>query len=368
MRTLSSTSTLQPHVLINRARLQLCQGWDKRDPANIFNGLKMALENSEKSKIILAFRNIFHHQRGLIGRDTCVLLACSSAWPDQERVVKISWPSIHHDSEKTLMEVPNAKGEKMADERNRHWASNHLSDIVHSQDSSQQRRLVEALNKAEYADRKVFTYEEHLCRSLSERLFPITDPADVKDIGQVFFDIFRSHYWLYENAQILHRDMSLNNMMYRKRSKRNIRILGVLNDFDLSSVFPLQEAISLHRTGTPPYMAHELLGQSDVGHLYRHDIEAFYYVLLMLCCHYKIVCSLEGKVMKELSEDKKGLAFEKWYNRTTSWETLADAKFRLLADSEAISPSKSFSAFLRGSISFNICSPKGYMHAQCGPI
>ncbi|KAK0460330.1 hypothetical protein IW261DRAFT_1614675 [Armillaria novae-zelandiae] len=349
-----SSTVLPPHALIDRARLQLYQGWDQRDPKNILlNGLNMTSENSEKSKIILAFVNIFHRQRGLIGRDTCVLLACWSAWPDEELVANISWPSIHHDTEKTLMEVPKAKAEEMADEGNRDWVSNHLPEIIHSQDfrskekeSSQQRRLVEALNKAEYADRKVFTYEEHLRITLSERLFPITDLADVKDIGQVFLDIFRSHHWLYENAQILHRDMSLNNIMYRKRSKRNIRIRGVLNDFDLSSVIPLQEATSLHRTGTPPYMAYELLGQSNVGYLYRHDLEAFYYVLLMHCCRYKIVWSPEGKVMKELSEDKKDLPFEKWYDRTASWETLADAKFRLLAGVEPIVLSKSFSAFL----------------------
>ncbi|PBK89670.1 hypothetical protein ARMGADRAFT_865710, partial [Armillaria gallica] len=95
---------------------------------------------------------------------------------------------------------------------------------------------------------------------------------------------------LYETPKIQHRDMSLNNMMYRKRhdnSKRKCQIFGVLNDFDLSSLIPLKEATCLHRTGTPPYMAYDLLGQSDVGHLYRHDVEAFYYVLLMLCCRYE---------------------------------------------------------------------------------
>ncbi len=58
--------------------------------------------------------------------------------------------------------------------------------------------------------------------------------------------------------------MRLNNMMYRKRhdnSKRKCQIFGVLNDFDLSSLIPLKEATCLHRTGTPPYMAYDLLGQ-----------------------------------------------------------------------------------------------------------
>ncbi len=51
---------------------------------------------------------------------------------------------------------------------------------------------MELLIKDEYVNGKVFIYEEHLLRiTISERLFPITDLTNVKDIAQVFFDIFR---------------------------------------------------------------------------------------------------------------------------------------------------------------------------------
>ncbi len=165
---------------------------------------------------------------------------------------------------------------------------------------------------------------------------------------QVLKSLGLGHHWLYENPKILHRDISLNNMMYRKgrdNSKQKFQILGVLNDFDLSSFLPPKEAASLHRTGTPPYMAFDLLGQSDVGHLYRHDVEAFYYVLLLLCCRYEIVQSAEGKAMKELPSNKD-MPFEEWFDRMMSWKTLADAKLSFLAGLEPISPSASFSPFL----------------------
>ncbi|KAK0460333.1 hypothetical protein IW261DRAFT_1635265 [Armillaria novae-zelandiae] len=307
---------LRSHALIDRDCLQICQEWDKMD-TNLSNRLKMTLDTSEKSKIILVLGGTNCHQRGLIGRDTCVVLACSSTRPDSELVVKTSWPSIHRDSEKN---AANVKADEMAGEGKRHWILDHLPEIRHSQDfrsndeDMSQRRLLKMLNDEEYADEKPFIYDEHLRITFSGRLFSITDLTDVKDIGQV--------------------------------SKKNIRILGVLNDFDLSSVIPLQEATSLHRTGTPPYMAYELLGQSNVGYLYRHDVEAFYYVLLMLCCRYEIVRSPAGKVMKELSEDKKDLPFEEWYDRTTSWEILAQVKLSFFFSLEPIPPSKSFSVFL----------------------
>ncbi|KAK0211857.1 hypothetical protein IW262DRAFT_1485875 [Armillaria fumosa] len=331
-------TTLRSRTLINRDRLQLYQGWDKRNPTNLFNGLKMTLETSEKSKIILALGDIIHHQSSFIGRDTCVVLACS----------------IHRDSEKKLIDAAKTKADEMASEGKRHWVLDHLPEILHSQEfrsnnkETSQRRLVELLNKVEYVDSKPFIYEEHLRITVSERLFPITDLTDIKDIAQVFFDIFRCHHWPYENPKILHRDMSLNNMMYRKRydnSERKFKNFGVLNDFDLSCFLP-QDATSLQRIGTPPYMAHELLRQSDVSHLYRHDVEAFYYVLLMLCCRYKIFQSAEGKVMKQLSKNEKDLPFEKWYDRTMSRETLAHAKLSFFAGREPISPSRSFSDFL----------------------
>ncbi|KAG7441473.1 uncharacterized protein BT62DRAFT_479549 [Guyanagaster necrorhizus] len=51
-----------------------------------------------------------------------------------------------------------------------------------------------------------------------------------------------------------------------------------------------------------------VLGRSDVGHLYRHDVEAFYCVLLILCCHYEN-CSIRRRSVHEGIEIEKGDAF-----------------------------------------------------------
>ncbi len=200
MRMLSSPG-LRSHALvtlIDRDRLQLYQGRDRRNPMNLFNGLKMTLETSDKSKVILVLGDIIHRPMGIIGRNTFVVLARSSAWPDRDLAVKISWPSTHRDSEKKLMDAAKAKADEMAGEGKNHWVLDHLPEILYSQDFSfndkdtSQRKLVELLNKVKYADRKTSIYEGHLLRiTISERLFPLTDLTDVKDIAQVFFDIFR---------------------------------------------------------------------------------------------------------------------------------------------------------------------------------
>ncbi len=170
----------------------------EKNSVNLFKGLKMKLQSADGEEIVLTLGDIIHRQRGLIGRNTCVVLASSPAWGKRELVVKISWPGVYRDSEKKLMDAARAKAKEMTGKREKHWVLDHLPEILHSQDfrfdkeDSPQKRLMELLIEAEYADEKTFIYEKRLLRiTVSERLFPITDLTDVKDIAQVFFDIFR---------------------------------------------------------------------------------------------------------------------------------------------------------------------------------
>lgn len=70
------------------------------------------------------------------------------------------------------------------------------------------------------------------------------------------------------------------------------RVYGVRTDYDLSlwtnAMNPDYARASQQRTGTPPYMAHELLiGTSDV-HLYRHDLESLFYIMLLMSARHTI--------------------------------------------------------------------------------
>ncbi len=168
------------------------------NPANIFKGLKMTLQKADKTNIVLILGDVVYRQGGLIGRNTCVVTCMSSEWPGMQLVVKISWPSIYRDSEKKSVDAAKAKADEIAGKSKRHRVLDHLPEILYSQDfrfndkDSPQSRLMELLIKDEYVNGKVFIYEEQLLRiTISERLFPITDLTNVKDIAQVFFDIFR---------------------------------------------------------------------------------------------------------------------------------------------------------------------------------
>lgn len=77
---------------------------------------------------------------------------------------------------------------------------------------------------------------------------------------------------------------------------------GVLNDWDMAK-FVDDPAdllnVAHHRTGSPPFMAVELLGKAPTPHLYRHDLESFLYVLIWAAVHYNFAEKKRDKYVNE---------------------------------------------------------------------
>jgi len=76
------------------------------------------------------------------------------------------------------------------------------------------------------------------------------------------------------------------------------KVYGVLTDFDLASwKKDLGKKIWRQKMGTVPFMAHELLEseESDPRHLYRHDLESLFYVMLVVASHYEIELPARGE-------------------------------------------------------------------------
>ncbi|OCH89275.1 hypothetical protein OBBRIDRAFT_32303 [Obba rivulosa] len=150
------------------------------------------------------------------------------------------------------------------------------------------------------------------------------------------------HHWAWEVAEVLHRDISIENIMFYKTKSE---IIGVLNDWDHAEKksnlplvqFNLLNAIEVarkhkringegapndsdvhsdpphapteptdevasrseselaslkqarYRTGTGPFMAIELLRSGPIYpfHRYRFDLESFCYVLVWFCIGFK---------------------------------------------------------------------------------
>ena len=127
---------------------------------------------------------------------------------------------------------------------------------------------------------------------------------------------------------------------------------GVLTDYDLSSwvstLNPDYTKTSQQRTGTPPYMANGLLDGTDVVHLYRHDVESLFYIMLILVTHYEIQApAKEGGGLRV----REGiLRFQPWFE-LLDYDTLGEKKmgFFLSLKPFELSPSfKNFRSWLSG--------------------
>jgi len=128
------------------------------------------------------------------------------------------------------------------------------------------------------------------------------------------------------------------------------KVYGVLTDYDLSSWKELRAdytRTSQQRTGTPPYMALELLKGNSTTHLYRHDIESLFYIMLMMCGRHTIVHSrgeadAEAKSRVVMRGGK--LPYPEWFEEQDD-HTLGNTKFAFFVDLEAIDLSPSFEDF-----------------------
>lgn len=68
--------------------------------------------------------------------------------------------------------------------------------------------------------------------------------------------------------------------------------MGIVNDWDMASHLnatgEVPTSTARHRTGTIPFMAHDLLVDEPPVHLYRHDLESFFYILVWAAVHFDI--------------------------------------------------------------------------------
>ncbi|KAF5353167.1 hypothetical protein D9757_012647 [Collybiopsis confluens] len=221
---------------------------------------------------------------GILGRGSTILLATCEEdgggdWTGKQFAVKLSFPAETRQPEHVLVNHAldlATNGHK--------WALLHLPHIydcltIPFAEGTVQYRLKQAIPD----------YEERVLRIMvSEPLYSLNKLKSAEEAAQVFYDILHIHHWLYEDAKIFHRDLSMGNIMFRRQ---NGKVYGVLNDFDLSSSLPLKgQPSSNWRTGTRPYMAYDLLNpkwyDADRGPLYRHDLESLFFIMVILSCHY----------------------------------------------------------------------------------
>jgi hypothetical protein len=108
----------------------------------------------------------------------------------------------------------------------------------------------------------------------------ISQFATVIELLEGLRDAITVHQSLYTDGNILHRDISENNIIITNPGNAD-GFKGMFIDLDLAKEQGKGPSGARHRTGTMDFMAIEVL--LGISHTYQHDLEAFFYVLIWLC-------------------------------------------------------------------------------------
>ncbi|CAD6504595.1 BgTH12-00103 [Blumeria graminis f. sp. triticale] len=120
-------------------------------------------------------------------------------------------------------------------------------------------------------------------------------------------DAIKANWTLMTKAKILHREVSLNIIMTGSEAHKNRK--GYVIDLDLAVLLTggkYQEKIEA-MTGKMEFMALEVMSDgfetygAVVEHLYRHDLESFFYVFLWQClsCGWEYEENLKNEYLKK---------------------------------------------------------------------
>ncbi|KZV64377.1 hypothetical protein PENSPDRAFT_615504, partial [Peniophora sp. CONT] len=107
---------------------------------------------------------------------------------------------------------------------------------------------------------------------------PATDLI-APDFLRAVLQSVQCHYRAW-TAGIHHKDVALGNLMYS--AGMNGEPLGILVDWDIAR---RKDTTQINRSGTIPFVALDFLRSPDkhIEHLYRHDLEAMFWVLVRAC-------------------------------------------------------------------------------------
>ena len=150
--------------------------------------------------------------------------------------------------------------------------------------------------------------------------------------------------------------------MYRLLGKQ---VYGVLTDYDLSSYTNALKGgytrTSRQRTGTPPYMACELLMGQNTPHLYRHDIESLFYIMLLTCGRYTFE---EVKINKEPTQKmvlrKEAPPYKSWFDQHDYMALGKDKDYFFLSNETPIELSQPFEGFREWLEDIRFCFSQGF--------
>ena len=155
------------------------------------------------------------------------------------------------------------------------------------------------------------------CLAISPAGQKISKFDSIPQLLMALRDAIKAHRSLYFDGNILHRDISENNIIITDPEKAD-GFTWMLIDLDLAIQVDGGRTGARQKTGTMEFMAIEVLREFD--HTYRHDLESFFYVLIWICARR----AWEREFKCKLLDRPKESMLTDWY--TGSYKQIAQRK------------------------------------------
>ncbi|EPT00195.1 hypothetical protein FOMPIDRAFT_1050020 [Fomitopsis schrenkii] len=326
-------------------------------------------------------RRSVYTEFGLIGRGTTVIpvkarpragaASGSQASESEELVAKIAWPHAARTGEDVFIRKVRS-GLKDAGKKK---ILQHIVDM-----KAAMTKDMKEMNMPRHAMGLCPDEQDvRVCRILILMCYiPLDAIGSQAEFHLVFVQSVRAHYWVYETSKVLHRDISMNNIMWYRRGDE---IIGVLCDWDLAEdqsngqrpgidigqadaavpsgkgkgkSVPSRQSPHIaslpsnqqnvgrpaatseekvkprYRTGTGPFMALDLLCEGIAPvHKYRHDLESFFYLYACAAATFnpggepkmRVIRQWDDADLLRIGDNKRRFL----YNRTKYDEVFQDA-------------------------------------------
>ncbi|PSR76325.1 hypothetical protein PHLCEN_2v8557 [Hermanssonia centrifuga] len=275
-------------------------------PASL-QGHTLTIKHPETSENIhVTLEDPIFAQYVLVGRRTFLYGIRTSPVQRKKLIIKFSYQVRARQAEQELVKKACSAGVE------------HLPEIHFWADLWQ---MSDGVRKLFYEDEKELPFQDRTLRAIVyTRYTPIVElfSKSCEFLPLMVDQMLDCLHDLRYKANILHRDVSKNNIMYEMRDNRP---QFILIDYDLAKeVIGLdafrRSSTGKHRTGTLPFMAYELVkdiarygepGHVPVVHRLRYDFESLFWVALW--------CAVKMPPSRDASEDNK------LHNVVKEWES-----------------------------------------------
>ncbi|KZV71574.1 hypothetical protein PENSPDRAFT_630079 [Peniophora sp. CONT] len=177
------------------------------------------------------------------------------------------------DTYKKLAELPDIKGL--------------IPEILCSGDVRDSAGRVQVTRTQDYVDAPWAAKSYNVNRYVHYRIVfktvgrPLTTFKNTKELVQVISDALKAHAIAFNAGSILHRDISINNILIKDGR-------GLLIDWDMCRHLDTTEPRIPWRTGTWQFISAQLLSDPESKtHALRHDLESFLWLLLYVILRYR---------------------------------------------------------------------------------